>query len=274
MFVLQLCATKISLTCRSLGDHHKGNVYIVPTAFSFWILPGPIFGNLPNLTSAFITEITSMHTFTSSTITVESKCQYIHPVKKCVGKKSCKYWELSGLKERGMRNNSCSQPEFQSVGYCDSWSCCSFAAPTGSEPLGTKEKLPNPVTRFPRLKKVTFLGTQAASCISPPSALGWVGCFLSVLSQGDANPWKKYFILKWGSFPSCSKCTLFTATSLLHLPCPCVTVQLILCLPVKCSWLLVLLRWIAQLMQTGCVFILCCATATATRVIKEWKCGS
>lgn len=276
MFFFQLCAAKISLTCRSLRDCHKGNVYIVPTAFSFWIFPGPIFGNLPNLTCAFIPKITSLHTFTSSTIAVEGKCQFLHPAKKCMSIKSCKYWELAGIEGlcqgRQMRNNSCSKPEFQSASYCHSWFHCSFAAPTGSEPLGTKEKIFNLVTRFPKWQNVTSLGTRAASCMCPPSVLG---CRLVPLSfvTGGHKPLEKSFNFKVGKFSFLLQVHLFQCYFLIAPPCLCGTVQLI-CLPAKCSWLLELLRWIAQLMQTGCVFILCCATLTATRGITELKCGS
>lgn len=239
-------------------------MYIVLTAFPFWMLPGPIFGSLPNVTSAFITEITSLHTFTSSTITVEGKCQYLQPVKKCVSIKSCKYWELSGLKERGMRNNSCSKSDFQSVGYCHSWSHCSFTAPTGSEPLGTKKRnFPTLWQGFPREKKITFFGTRAASCMSPPSLLRCRLLPLSFFTEGH-KPLEKSFHFKVGKFSLLFQVQLFHCCFLPAPPLPvCVTVQLILCLPVKCSWLLELLRWIAQLMQTGYVFILCCATVTA-----------
>lgn len=97
-----------------------------------------------------------------------------------------------------MRNNSCSRPEFQSVGYCHSWSHCSFAAPTRSEPLSTKEKLPN---------LATSLGTWAAHPACPLHLFWDAGLFLPLLSQGDTNPWKKSFIFKWGCLSSCFRCT-------------------------------------------------------------------
>lgn len=192
------------------------------TAFSFRILPGPIFGSFPNLTSAFIPEITSLHIFTSSTITVEGKCQYLHPVRKCASIKSCKYWEEAGpegpCQERGVRNNSCSKPEFQSVSYCHSWSHRSFAALTGSEPLGTKEKLPNLVTRFPKWQKsLLWELEQHPAC--PPHLFWDAGWFLAFVTGGH-KPLEKSFHFWVGMFSFLFQVHLFHCYFLIVPPLP------------------------------------------------------
>lgn len=68
----------------------------------------------------------------------------------------------------------------------------SFTAPTGSDPLVTKEeKLPNLVT----------LGTPAVSSVPPPScsfSLYRGAGLISLFCHGEINPWKKAFAFKWG----------------------------------------------------------------------------
>lgn len=182
MFVFQLCATKISLTCRSLGDHHKGNVHIVPTAFSFGILPGPIFGSLPNLTSAFIPEITSLHTFTSSTITVEGKCQYLHPVKNCV---SIKSWQDVRVYAR--------REEWGTIPVLSLnfrvWVIVTLGP---SAPLLHQQDQSHWVQKENIPNDKRSLLWELKQHPAGPLHLCWdAGWFLSLLSQGHTNPWKK-----------------------------------------------------------------------------------
>lgn len=102
---------------------------------------------------------------------------------------------------KGLGSNPHSKPEAQSIHYCHSCSCCSFTAPTGSDPLVTEEeKLPN---------LVTSLGTLVTSCVPLPScsfslcrAAGLISLFCH---RGTQTPEKKLLLLS-GENNSCSRC--------------------------------------------------------------------
>lgn len=140
-----------------------------------------------------------------------------------------------------MRNNSCSKPEFQSVGYCylvPLLLCCANTI----RATGYKRKTSQPSDKVYQVTKGHF-GNSGSILLSPLSVLG---CRLVPLSfvTGAHKPLEKSFCFKVGKFPLLFQVHFFP----LLLPyctspaCVCVTVQLILCLSVKCSWLLELLR--------------------------------